>query len=210
MNNEIDKPKTLRDPIAIQARLARIFDPHISPLTNFVETIRKETGLSREIPYFDPLDGGIKAQCLFLFEAPGRRAVGSGFISRNNPDETAKNFYELNHKAALPRELTIAWNIVPWYIGTGSKIRPANGQDIAQGKEYLFRLLSLLPHLKVIVLSGRKAQKAETLLHDNGLSITLIKMPHPSPLFVNNSPENKYKILRPLQAIKKQLMGNKD
>jgi hypothetical protein len=210
MNNEIDKPKSLRNPLAIQSRLAGIFDPHISPLTKFVETIRKETGLNKEIPYFDPLDGGINAKCLFLFEAPGPRAVVSGFISRNNPDGTAKNFFELNHQAGLPRELTISWNIVPWYIGTGSKIRPANKKDIEQGKEYLFRLLSLLPHLKVIVLSGRKAQKAETLMKETGLSITLMKMPHPSPLFINNDSENKFKILRLLQTIKEQLLGNKD
>jgi hypothetical protein len=140
MNNGIDTPKSLRNPIAIQSRLARLFDPHISSLTHFVETIRKETGLNKEIPYFDPLDGGINAKCLFLFEAPGPRAVGSGFISRSNPDETAKNFFELNHQAGLPRELTISWNIVPWYIGTESKIRPANKKDIEEGKEYLFRI----------------------------------------------------------------------
>ena len=57
--------------MTIQSRLARIFEPHISPLTAFVEAIRKETGLVRKIPYFDPLDGGINAKCVFLFEAPG-------------------------------------------------------------------------------------------------------------------------------------------
>jgi len=96
MNKGIDKPKSLCNPIAIQSRLAGIFEPHISPLTAFVEAIRKETGLIREIPYFDPLDGGINAKCLFLFEAPGPRAVYSGFISRNNPDESAQQRLFLN------------------------------------------------------------------------------------------------------------------
>lgn len=210
MNNGIDKPKSLRDPITIQSRLAGIFDTHISPLTNFVETIRKETGLNREIPYFDPLDGGINAKCLFLFEAPGPRAVDSGFISRNNPDESAKNFFELNHEAGLPRELTISWNVVPWYIGTGTKIRPANKNDIDGGKKYLLDLLSLLPNLRIIVLGGRKAQKAETLIKAAYPDINLMKMPHPSPLFINNAPENKFQIVQPLRAIKEQLLGNKD
>jgi hypothetical protein len=210
MNYGIDKPKSLRDPIAIQSRLTRIFDPHISPLTNFVETIRKETGLNSEIPYFDPLDGGINAKCLFLFEAPGPRAVNTGFISRNNPDESAKNFFELNHEAGLPRELTISWNVVPWYIGTGTKIRPANKNDIDGGKKYLLDLLSILPNLRIIVLGGRKAQKAETLIKAAHPDITLIKMPHTSPLFINNAPENKLKILRILQAVKKQLLENQE
>jgi uracil-DNA glycosylase len=208
MNYGIDKPKSLRDPIAIQSRFAGIFDPHISPLTNFVETIRKETGLNREIPYFDPLDGGINAKCLFLFEAPGPRAVNTGFISRNNPDESAKNFFELNHEAGLPRELTISWNVVPWYIGTGTKIRPANKNDIDEGKKYLIDLLSILPNLRIIVLAGRKAQKVEALIKAAHPDITLIKMPHTSPLFMNNAPENKLKILRTLQAVKGQLLEN--
>jgi hypothetical protein len=208
MNNGIDKPKSLRNATEIQSRLAGIFGPHILPLTTFVETIRKETRLNREIPYFDPLDGGINAKCLFLFEAPGPRAVYSGFISRNNPDESAKNFFELNHQASLPRELTISWNVVPWYIGTGTKIRPANKNDIDGGKKYLQDLLSLLPNLRIIVLGGRKAQKAEILITAGYPDITLMKMPHPSPLFVNNAPDNKFKILRILQAVKGQLSGN--
>lgn len=209
MNSGIDKPKSLRNSIVIQSRLARIFDPHVTPLTHFVETIREETGLDKEIPYFDPLDGGINAKCLFLFEAPGPRAVSSGFISRNNPDESARNFFELNQEVGLLRELTISWNIVPWYIGTGTKIRPANRIDIRQGKKYLLVLLSLLPNLRIIVLGGRKAQKAETLIKDNYPSVTLMKMPHPSPLFVNNAPENKFKILQSLQAVKEQLQISK-
>lgn len=205
MNNGIDKPKSLCNPIAIQARLARIFEPHISPLTAFIETIRKEAGLTREIPYFDPLDGGINARCLFLFEAPGRRAVDSNFISRNNPDESAKNFFELNQQAGLPREITISWNIVPWYIGSGTKIRPANKTDIDEGKKYLLNLLSLLKNLQIIVLGGKKAQKAETLLAATYPEIAIVKMPHPSPLFVNNAPENKFKILRILKSIQEQI-----
>ena len=49
------------------------------------------------VPDFDPLDGGIETRTLFLFEKPGRmtadgfaRRFGSGFISRNNDDQTAE------------------------------------------------------------------------------------------------------------------------
>jgi hypothetical protein len=60
------------------------------PLTALVETIRSETGRRENVPHFDPADGGSKARCLSLLEAPSRNAVGSGFVSRNNPDDTAK------------------------------------------------------------------------------------------------------------------------
>ena len=77
-------------------------------------------GEDHKIPQFDPLDGGIDAECLFLLEAPGPKAVNSGFVSRNNPDETAKNFFELNVGAGLERSKTITWNVVPWYVGSGT------------------------------------------------------------------------------------------
>ncbi len=43
------------------------------------------SGLHQEIPFFDPLDGDVNARCLFVAEAPGPRAVLSGFVSRDNP-----------------------------------------------------------------------------------------------------------------------------
>lgn len=206
--NSVDQPKSLRDPLEVKSRLSRLFDPHVSSLTLFVETVRRESGLEREIPYFDPLDGGINAKCLFLFEAPGPRAVRSGFISRNNPDESAKNFFELNTKAEIPREITISWNIVPWYLGNGKKIRAAKRNDIEQGKIYLLRLLALLPNLSVIVLGGRNSQQAESFIKVHYPAMTIIKMPHPSPLYINNSPENRFHILRCLEQVKDLLFEN--
>lgn len=206
MTNSADKPKSLRDPIAIQSRLGGIFEPHISPLTNFVQAIRKETSLNEKIPYFDPLDGGINAKCLFLFEAPGLRAVKSGFISRNNPDESAKNFFELNELAGLPRKLTISWNIVPWFIGTGEIIRPAKKKDIEEGKKSLLRLLVLLPNLIMIVLCGRKAQTVEPWMKEYCHSLTVVKTWHPSPKCVNKYPNKKEEILQSLRSIKTQLV----
>ena len=47
--------------------------------------------------------------------------------------ETAKNFFQLNQQSGIPRKRTIAWNIIPWYIGSGSRIRLANSDDIDVG-----------------------------------------------------------------------------
>ena len=95
---------------------------------------------------------------------PGPKARGSGFISRNNPDESAKNFFLACQAAGLPREETVVWNIVPWYIGDGEKIRPATREDIQAGLPYLKRLLQLLPRLEAVVLVGGKAQQIEPWL----------------------------------------------
>lgn len=194
-----DRPKLLGDAAAVAARLKEIHAPHIAHLTAFVEALRVEAGPGAQVPYFDPWDGGVGATTLFLLEAPGSRAVRSGFVSRNNPDETAKNFYELCIEAGIDRKKTIIWNAVPWYIGDGKKIRAATSKDLVDGLEPLARLLVLLPKLRVVVLVGRKAQKAAAQFDQN--RYTLFICPHPSPMFVNNAPGNRGKILDVLRGL---------
>ena len=55
---------------------------------------------------FDPRDGGIRAQALFLFEKPGPKANASGFISRDNDDPTAENIFRFMNQAGIPRKKT--------------------------------------------------------------------------------------------------------
>jgi uracil-DNA glycosylase len=189
----IDIPKMFADPNAKAERMRLLREPHIAPLTDFVEALRIEAGTGAGIPYFDPWDGGIKAETLFLLEAPGAKAVASGFISRNNNDETAKNIFEICVDAGLERKSTILWNAVPWYIGSEGKIRAATSADLESGLRPLPRLLELLPDLRTIVLVGRKAEKASSKL--DGKKYRILVSPHPSPLFVNHAPGNKEKIL---------------
>lgn len=65
------------------------------------------------MPYFDPADGGVEARCLFLLEAPGPRAVLSGSVSRDNPDQTAENFSKFLTDAGIDRLNTVIWSTVP-------------------------------------------------------------------------------------------------
>jgi hypothetical protein len=125
-----DVPKSLGNAAEREERRSLLYASHVAPLTAFVESLRQHRGANDSVPYFDPLDGSVLAECLFLLEDPGGRAVGSGLVSRNNPDETAKNFFVLN-EAGLARSRTVIWNVVPWYVGSGTKIRPANWSNIA-------------------------------------------------------------------------------
>ncbi len=158
-------------------------------------------GSTASIPYFDPWDGGINAEVLFLLEAPGPKAVEAGFISRNNPDETAKNFFLLNQEAGIARARTVTWNVVPWYIGSGTRIRPANRTDIKQGSTPLADLLALLPALRAVVLVGQKAGMARRVIGDLLPGVRVFDTPHPSPLFVNNKPENRIRLLAALKDV---------
>lgn len=170
-------------------------------LTNFVHRLRERMGTQVVIPYINPWDGGIEAKVMFLLEAPGAKARNSGFVSMNNPDETAKNFFEISRESGIDRKQIVTWNTVPWYIGSDSKIRPANSSDISAGVGSLAELLELLPKLKAIVLVGGKAQKAEDHIRQTAPYLQIFKSPHPSPLFVNRKPENRLILLKHWQAV---------
>lgn len=111
MNPE-DAPYALKMSDEKQRRLAMSGHPHIAPLTAYLAAIKAEHS-DKELPSFDPCDGGINAKALFLLEAPGPKAVDSAFISRNNPDPTAQNMCGLLAEANISRRDTLLWNIVP-------------------------------------------------------------------------------------------------
>jgi len=197
----VDVPKSLANLAACTARREALSLPRVAPLAAFAHRLRQQTGHAAGVPDFDPMDGGVEAECLFLLEAPGGKAKGSGFVSRNNPDETAKNFLMLNQEAALHRERTITWNVVPWYVGSGTKIRPVTRSDIKSAESCLNELLGLLPALRVVVLVGRKAQLARPCIERLLPHCRLFECPHPSPLSLNGRAERRSEILRCLKEV---------
>ena len=62
------------------------------------------SGLGKAVPDVDPLDGGVNARLLILLETPGPRVLGTGFVSRDNPDGTAANMFRfLTQRRHRPR-----------------------------------------------------------------------------------------------------------
>lgn len=197
----VDKPKLLADPQVRIDRRAQLREPHIAPLSAFVEELRDQVGLGLAVPDFDPWDGGVDAETLYLLEAPGPQAVASGFVSRNNPDESAKNFFELNTEAKIPRKRTITWNVVPWYIGNSKMIRAAKRTDLEQGIHSLPKLLSLLPKLRAVIFVGRKAEFAREVVMEQRPNVKIFYCPHPSPQCLNTNPTNRQRILDVLHEV---------
>jgi uracil-DNA glycosylase len=186
-----------------RAGLAR--EPHILPLSDYLIQVREKRGEGYDLPAFDPCDGGIRARALFLLEAPGPKAVGSAFISRNNPDPTARNFCELLAESGIPRQDTLIWNIVPWYVGDGQgRIRAVTRKDILEALPFLNGLLALLPNLRVIVLVGQKAQSAATDIRTR-THIPFVTMPHPSARVFNVWPEKREEARTALQSVARLL-----
>jgi hypothetical protein len=183
-----DQPRSMRDPALRERRRAMLSRPHMIRLKTFAESLRRP-GL--EVPDFDPADGGVKAQALFLFEKPGPMTVtggsgkrtGSGFISRDNDDPTAEAVFNFMHEAAIPRKLTILWNVIPGWNGT----RAVTASELRDGVSSLNELICLLPELKAVMLVGQKAARAKSYCEINGLA--LFTCDHPSPLVRARWPE---------------------
>jgi hypothetical protein len=183
-----DRPRSMRD-LRVRLQLkAMLALPHVAPLTAYAAELRQSSNL--EVPDFDPLDGGVNARALFLFEKPGPMTaesgprIGSGFISRNNDDPTAEATFRFMKQAGIPRRLTVIWNVVPWWNGT----RKVTTAELREGVASVERLITLLPELSVVVMVGGKSSKAERLLRHR--SLALFNSYHPSPLVRAKFPAN--------------------
>jgi len=183
MQLEDDSPGSLKDPEAIELRRKLRFAPHVAPLTAFAASLRTRPNV--KVPDFDPLDGGVNAKILFLFEKPGPMTDalregqrGSGFVSRNNNDPTAKATLHFMKVAAIPRRDTLIWNVIPWWDGHIKFSAP----DLEAALPELDRLLSLLPQLRSVVFVGRTAAKASPHLRSQeAMRLRLYESAHPSP-----------------------------
>ncbi len=185
-------PKSLKDASVVAEREKRIDEPHVKPLNDWVRTLR--TDLPEAIvPWFDPADGGVKASVLWLLEAPGPKATrdrgGSGFISSDNNDQTAANLFEAMASSGVDRGDVVLWNVVPYYIGSTTKIRPFNDRDLDENSHLLADLIDLLPNLAVVILGGGAAQKMwRKHAPAEADHLVVVECPHPSPTNVNTRP----------------------
>ena len=157
------------------------------------------------MPDFDPTEAGTRARILLLLEAPGPKATrgrgGSGFVSPDNNDGSAENMWNLLRDAGMDRAHDVAtWNVVPWYVGSDTKIRAVETADLLEARPYVEEVVSLLPELQVVVLLGKKAADGWSKL---GLSLPTIKTPHPSPQNLNTRPEYRREILDALVAARR-------
>jgi len=157
-------------------------------LAALVQRIRAEQGLDREVPGFDPRNGNERAKFLFVLEAPGAKAVATGVVSLDNPDQTARNFRSQLQQAGVSRDDIAIWNVVPWYIGNAgkTKIRAARTSDAKLGLEYLSAVVAALPNLKCIVLVGGAARQAHVHL-SHQTAARMLSCHHPSPRAQNTN-----------------------
>jgi hypothetical protein len=134
---------------------------HVLPLMDFVRRLRAQ-GLS--MPSVDPKDGGIFAKALFLQETPGPKAVGTQFVSQDNPDPTARNMKRTLCETGFLRSDVVLWNVVPYYVSTIDQNRNPTVAQIKNAIGYTQAFVDELKNLRVVVYCGRNAQRAEKYL----------------------------------------------
>ncbi|MDX8152737.1 uracil-DNA glycosylase [Patulibacter brassicae] len=195
-----DGPRANRDPDELARKRSLLTEPHVAPLADYVTRLRGERGADR-VPDFDPTEAGVEAKILLLLEAPGGKATvergGSGFVSPDNNDGSAENMWRLFQELGVDRRReVVTWNVVPWYIGGDSKIRPAESSDLLEGQRYIEELVGLLPNLRVVVLIGKHAARGWQRL---GIDLPTVEVPHPSPQNLNVRPHMRDQLRAGLQ-----------
>ncbi|ULH18228.1 hypothetical protein MF271_22430 (plasmid) [Deinococcus sp. KNUC1210] len=88
---------------------------------------------------------------------------------------------------------------MPWYVGTGDKIRPVKPGEVIAGQQHLKELLSLLPDLRVVVTMGVPARKGWALLAGLFPHITTLTTWHPSGQSLNPQPSKRTHVLDTLR-----------
>ena len=151
----------------------------MNELNEYVRELRNEFP-KYYVPDFDPNNGGIHAKVLFLFEKPGPKTdpknKGSGYISQDNDDETARATKYFLEKAGLKRRTIVIWNAIPYWNGT---IEITAGERRRNSSKALVKLLKILPKVKKIVLVGKEAENLVSELDLEDYHI--IRSLHPSP-----------------------------
>lgn len=174
-------------PDAHAERWAQRYDGTVGELNRWVDHVRDTT--YENLPYFDPASAGAGARVLVLLQDPsGEAEEGSGFVSKHNNDPTAHNTYIAAERAKLGYDISLHWNVVPWWVANPAKPVRSLEKEAVRAQPYLVALLEMLdPAPSEVVLLGKPAARAWTRLVRAGLpeglrDATVVRAPHPSPL----------------------------
>lgn len=167
-------------------------------LDTYVAELRKSKG--ERVPEFSSDDGRAEARALFFLRDPGHSgATKTNVVDRDNPDSTARNFRLANERAALPREVTLSWNAVPWPVPEDSTFSRELEHVISEG--WLDNLLALLPKLSVVALLGNEAHQLTRYLYTKHSQLHVLHGPHPSWSGVS-SPEGREWLNKTIEKVR--------
>lgn len=149
------------DPEVVAEKLQRIRDPHVRPLNDLADRIADAEGLPHgHVPYADPDLGGVKARMLVLLDNPSTKAeagTGSGLLSLDNNDRTARNCREAYARHGVDHSDVVHWNVVPFPVA-GEKNGGSTPAERQRAAAWTREVVELLPNLEIVLLLGAAAR----------------------------------------------------
>lgn len=149
------------DPAVVAEKKRRIHDPHVAPLNSLANRIADAEGLPHGyVPYVDPDQGGIDARVLVLLDNPSTKAeagTGSGLLSLDNNDRTARNCREAYSRVGISSSDVVHWNVVPFPV-SGVKNGGSTPAERARGTQWTTEFVGLCPNLEIVLLLGVAAR----------------------------------------------------
>lgn len=180
------------DPDVVATKLARIRAPHVVPLNDLADRIAEAEGLGRgEVPYVDPDTGGIDARMLVLLDNPSTKAesaTGSGLLSLDNNDRTARNCREAYARHGVRSKDVVHWNVVPFPVA-GVKNGGSTPAERARSVRWTREIVDLLPDLEIVLLLGAAARDGwrRAAITRTGIYVPSGNVPHCSMRGLNTA-----------------------
>ncbi len=180
------------DPKVVAAKLARIREPHVAPLNELADRVADAEGRRRgEVPYVDPDTGGINARMLVLLDNPSTKAEstsGSGLLSLDNNDRTARNCREAYARHGVDWGDVVHWNVVPFPVA-GVKNGGSTTTERARAAGWTREVVNLLPKLEIVLLLGGSARDGwrRASITRAGIYVPAGKIPHCSMRGLNTA-----------------------
>ncbi|SDC57195.1 uracil-DNA glycosylase [Rhodococcus tukisamuensis] len=178
------------DATVVAAKMARIRDPHVRPLNELADRIADSVGLPRgHIPYVDPDQGGIHARVLVLLDNPSTKAetgTGSGMLSLDNNDRTARNCREAYARHGISWSEVVHWNVVPFPVA-GIKNGGSTTAERTRAVRWTREFVDRCPDLDTVLLLGAAARDGWARAGiDRGLYVLPGEIPHCSDRGLNS------------------------
>lgn len=149
------------DPLVVEEKIRRIRDPHVKPLNDLADRIADAEGLPHgQVPYVDPDLGGINARMLVLLDNPSTKAeagTGSGLLSLDNNDRTARNVREAYARHGVRNSGVVHWNAVPFPVA-GAKNGGSTPAERQRAARWTREVVELLRSVQIVLLLGAAAR----------------------------------------------------
>lgn len=148
-------------PEFLAVKLSRIWEPPVRPLNDLADEIADARGIPRShVPYIDPDSGGIYARVMVMLDNPSTKAqagTGSGLLSLDNDDRTARNLRETYARHCVAGNDLVGWNAVPFPVA-GIRNGGSTTKEREEGAPWIREFVRRCPNLQFVLLLGGVAR----------------------------------------------------